>query len=318
MNDQPADNKDRRYGAVEAGGTKFVCAVGDREGRILDEVRIETRAPAETLNEVCRYFHAAAAKFGVLAGVGIGGFGPLDLKPQSPTFGFITSTPKPGWKNTDLAGALRRELRRPVWLDTDVNAAALGELQWGAGRNLESLAYVTVGTGIGVGVVHHGRPVHGLMHPELGHIFVRRHPADAAFAGTCPFHGDCLEGLACGVAIVSRTGRTLEEAAPTDGIWAIETDYLGQLCALLVLSHSPQRIVMGGGVMQERMYAGIQARMLHWLNGYIVADELRGADYVTAPGLGDSAGIKGALCLAIAASAQGAVPGARGQQDDAV
>ena len=309
----PAGTHERRYGAVEAGGTKFVCAVGDQDGRILDEIRIETRAPAATLAEVCRYFSAAAEKFGVLAGVGIGAFGPLDLKPRSATFGFITSTPKPGWKDTDLAGALCRELGRPVWLDTDVNAAALGELQWGAGSGLESLAYVTVGTGIGVGVVHHGRPVHGLMHPELGHIFVRRHPADTAFAGVCPFHGDCLEGLACGVAIVSRTGRTLEEAAATDAIWAIEADYLGQLCALLVLSHSPQRIVMGGGVMQSRLYAEIRARMLHWLNDYIVADELRGVDYVTAPGLGDSAGIKGALCLAIAASAaQGDVPGSRG------
>jgi fructokinase len=302
MSENPIKGDDRRYGAIEAGGTKFLCAVGDVDGLILDQARIETRDPATTVADVCRYFGGAAQKFGAMTGLGVGAFGPLDLKPESATFGFITNTPKPGWKNIDLAGALRRALGRPVSLDTDVNAAALGELQWGAGRHLESLAYVTVGTGIGVGVVHHGRPVHGLVHPELGHIFVKRHPADASFAGTCPFHGDCLEGLACGTAIVARTGRTLLEAPPGDSIWAIEADYLGQLCALLVLSHSPQRIVMGGGVMHERMHAGIQARMLHWLNDYIPASELKHRDYITAPGLGGSAGIKGALRLAIAAS----------------
>jgi fructokinase len=301
MNNRAADRAERRFGAVEAGGTKFVCAVGDPQGRLLDEIRIETRGPAATLAEVCEYFNASARKFGVLAGVGIGAFGPLDLKPGSATFGFITSTPKPGWKNTDLAGVLRRQLGLPVCLDTDVNVAALGESQWGAGRHLESLAYVTVGTGIGVGVVHHGRPVHGLMHPELGHIFVRRHPADTSFGGTCPFHADCLEGLACGVAIVARIGRTLEEAAPTDPIWAIQADYLGQLCALLVLSHSPERILIGGGVMKVHLYSAIQARMLHWLNDYIVAEELRGAHYITAPAFGESAGIKGALSLAVSA-----------------
>jgi fructokinase len=292
----------RLYGAVEAGGTKFICAIGDQDGQLLDETRIETRDPTTTLTDVCRYFGAAEHKYGVLTALGVGAFGPLDLKPTSPTFGFITSTPKPGWRNTDLAGALRHGVNRPVHLDTDVNGAALGELRWGAGQNLDSLAYVTVGTGIGVGVVHYGRPVHGLMHPELGHIFVRRHPADSSFDGICPFHGDCLEGLACGAAIVARTGRSLKDAPPADPIWAMEADYLGQLCALLVLSHSPQRILIGGGVMQPRMYAGVQERMLHWLHDYLGAEELHGSQYITAPGLGGSAGIKGALSLAIAAT----------------
>jgi len=166
MSENPIKGDDRRYGAIEAGGTKFLCAVGDVDGLILDQARIETRDPATTVADVCRYFGGAAQKFGAMTGLGVGAFGPLDLKPESATFGFITNTPKPGWKNIDLAGALRRALGRPVSLDTDVNAAALGELQWGAGRHLESLAYVTVGTGIGVGVVHHGRPVHGLVHPE--------------------------------------------------------------------------------------------------------------------------------------------------------
>jgi fructokinase len=289
------------YGAIEAGGTKFVCAIGDHDGRIIDETRIETRDPTNTLTDVCRYFHAAAHRFGDLTAIGVGSFGPLDLNPTSPTFGFITSTPKPGWRHTDLAGALKLGLDKPIYLDTDVNGAALGEQRWGAGQHLDSLAYVTVGTGIGVGVVHHGRPVHGLMHPELGHIYVRRHPADSSFAGMCPYHRDCLEGLACGAAIVARTGRALKEAPAADPIWAIEVDYLGQLCALLVLSHSPQRILIGGGVMQQQMYPGIQERMLHWLQDYIGAEELRHSQYITAPGLGSLSGVKGALSLAIAA-----------------
>jgi fructokinase len=281
--------------------TKFICAVGDHEGHLLDETRIETRDPEGTLGEVCRYFGAAARRFGELTALGVGAFGPLDLNSRSPTFGFITSTPKSGWKNTDLAGFLCEGTGKPVHLDTDVNGAALGELRWGAGRDLDSLAYVTVGTGIGAGVVHHGRPVHGLVHPELGHVFVRRHAADSEFAGICPFHGDCLEGLASGAAIVARTGRTLDDMPPTHPMWSIEADYLGQLCALLVLAHSPQRIVIGGGVMRQGMYAGIAERMLNWLNGYVVAPELRDPLYITAPGLGGYAGIRGALSLAIAA-----------------
>jgi fructokinase len=185
-----------------------------------------------------------------------------------------------------------------------VNAAALGELRWGAGQGLDALAYVTVGTGIGVGVVHHGRPVHGLMHPEIGHVSVRRHPADTAFAGSCPFHGDCLEGLASGFAIKARTGRPLDETPPGDTLWDVEADYLGQLCALLVLTHSPQRIVVGGGVMQSILHADIQDRMLHWLHDYVRAEELRGVHYVSPPGLGALSGIKGALSLAIAAGAE--------------
>ncbi|GAC1305351.1 MAG: ROK family protein [Steroidobacteraceae bacterium] len=289
----------RLFGAMEAGGTKFICAIGDRGGRILDESRIETRDPPTTLMEACRYFRTAADRWGALTALGVGAFGPLDLRPRSATFGYITSTPKPGWKNVDLVGALKRAIDRPVYLDTDVNGAALGELRWGAGQGLESLAYVTVGTGIGVGIVHHGRAVHGLMHPELGHIFVRRHPADSGFAGICPFHGDCLEGLACGAAIVARTGRALKDAPPADPIWTIEADYLGQLCAVLVLSHSPQRILIGGGVMQTRLFAEVHERMLHWLHDYIGNEELRRSHYITAPGLGGSAGIKGALSLAI-------------------
>ena len=288
------------YGAIEAGGTKFICAIGDETGQILDEARIDTGEPATTLARVILYFIAAKPGFGTLRAVGVGSFGPLDLRPVSPTFGYITTTPKPGWAQTDLLGTLRRGLGRPVYLDTDVNAAALAERRWGAGRQLESLAYVTVGTGIGGGILHRGRPIHGLMHPEIGHIFVRRHPADSDFAGICPFHGDCLEGLASGPAIVARLGHSLNEARPDDLMWDIEADYLGQLCAQLVLMHSPQRILMGGGVMQqERLLVGIRERMRHWLGGCVALAELADPYYLCAPGLGISAGIKGALAVAL-------------------
>jgi fructokinase len=289
----------RLFGGIEAGGTKFICAIGDADGHILEQTRIDTRDPVSTLAEVHRYFEAAQARCGKVSALGVGAFGPLDLRPASPTYGFITSTPKPGWANANLVGTLAQGLKVPVRLDTDVNAAAFGELRWGAGRNLNSLVYVTVGTGIGVGAVHHGRAVHGLMHMEMGHVVVRRHASDASFAGTCPFHGDCLEGLAAGPAILSRTGSVFSAASPADPIWAIEADYLGQLCALLVLSHCPERILMGGGVMQAALYPRVQERMIHWINGYVTVKEIQETGYVTAPGLAGLAGIKGALSLAM-------------------
>jgi fructokinase len=293
------NTQEELYGAVEAGGTKFMCALGRASGDILEEVRIETRDPASTLSQVIQFFLTAEARRGKIRAFGVGAFGPLELRRDSPQFGFITTTPKAGWANTDLLGTLQRAFARPFGFDTDVNGAALAEWRWGAGRRLDSLVYVTVGTGIGAGVIHHGRPVHGLMHPEIGHVRVQRHPADTAFAGICPFHGDCLEGLACGPALVARTGHSLSEAGSEDPVWDIEADYLGQLCAQLVLMHSPQRILLGGGVMhQERLFAGIRARMLHWLQGYVPHPELQESSFIAAPGLGAAAGIKGALALA--------------------
>jgi fructokinase len=292
--------QDELYGAIEAGGTKFICALGLASGDILDEVRMETREPQTTLARVIQYFRDAEARRGRVRAFGVGAFGPLELRRNSPNFGFITTTPKPGWTNTDLLGPLERAFVRPLSFDTDVNGAALAEWRWGGGQRLDSLVYVTVGTGIGAGVMHHGRPVHGLMHPEIGHVRVMRHPADTEFAGICPFHGDCLEGLACGPAIMARTGRPLSEAAGEDLIWDIEADYLGQLCAQLVLMHSPQRIFLGGGVMhQKRLFAGIHARMLHWLRGYVPHPELQATGFIAPPGLGNAAGIKGALALAV-------------------
>lgn len=294
---------ERLYGGVEAGGTKFVCAVGSASGDVIDETRIATQDPESTLAGVIRFFRLAEERFGALTGFGVAAFGPLELRPDSANHGFITNTPKPGWANTDLLGSLQRAFERPVGFDTDVNGAALAEWRWGAGHGLDSLAYVTVGTGIGAGIIHHGRPVHGLMHPEVGHVRVHRPTEDADFAGVCPFHGDCLEGLASGPAIVARTGRLLIDAEPGDAIWTVEADYLGQLCAQLVLMHSPERIILGGGVMHhDALYGRIRDRMLHWLRGYLPHPELRAEEYVSPPGLGGAAGIKGALALAVAAT----------------
>jgi fructokinase len=288
------------YGAIEAGGTKFICAVGTGEGALLEQVRIDTRDPGSTLAAVFQYFRAAEARVGAVTAFGVGAFGPVELRRNSPRYGHITTTPKPGWQDTDLLGILARTLERPVGFDTDVNAAALGELRWGACRGLSSLVYVTVGTGIGGGVVQGGAPVHGLMHPEVGHIRVQRHPADRDFAGVCPYHGDCLEGLASGPAIRARSGASLEALDEGDAAWELESDYLGQLAAALALMHSPQRIVLGGGVMlQERLFPRIRARMLAWLNGYLPSPELSASDYLVPPGLGESAGIRGALALAL-------------------
>jgi fructokinase len=291
---------DTLFGAIEAGGTKFICAIGTARGEILKDTRIETGDPAGTLSEVLRFFEAAESPSPALAAFGVAAFGPLELRRDSPRYGFITNTPKPGWRDTDLLGLIGRAFARPIGFDTDVNAAALAELRWGVGKGLDSLVYVTVGTGIGGGVIHHGLPVHGLMHPEVGHITVRRHPADTGFSGICPFHRDCLEGMASGPAIVARTGRRLDQSGDLDAIWDIEADYLGQLAAQLVLMHSPERIVFGGGVMQQRrLLASVQARMLHWLRDYLPQPELRAGGFVSAPGLAGAAGIKGALALAI-------------------
>lgn len=294
-----ASPSDVCFGAIEAGGSKFVCAIGTPEGALLVERRIETRDPQSTLNEVCQFFAEAASGHGRLAALGVGAFGPLELRVDSPTFGYITTTPKPLWSGTDLVGTLRRGVGCPVFLDTDVNAAALGEARWGAAQGLSCLAYMTVGTGVGVGVLTQGRPVHGLTHLEIGHTFVRRHPNDSAFAGACPYHADCLEGLASGTAIQARTGHSLATLPATDPMWEIEADYLGQLCALLVLCHSPYRIVIGGGVLHPRLYPRIQERMAHWLGGYIALKELAEERYIVAPGLGNASGVKGALVLAL-------------------
>jgi fructokinase len=298
----------RFFGAVEAGGTKFVCAIADEHGVLHAEARFPTADPASTLAAVAGFLVERSRAIGRLSGIGVGCFGPINLDRRAAKYGFIGNTPKSGWKNIDIVGVLRRQFPCPVGFDTDVNAAALGEHRWGAGKDASSLLYLTIGTGIGGGVLVDGLPLHGLMHPELGHIYPRRHPADTHFAGVCPFHGDCLEGLASGPAIVARCGdelRTLEAAHPQ---WDLEADYLGQLCAQSVLVLSPQRIVMGGGVMTEtRLFPAIRQRLLHWLGGYIDRSEIleAGAHYIVPAALGERAGVLG--CIALAVDAAGGV-----------
>lgn len=294
------------YAAVEAGGTKFVCAVF-AAGRCLDGARVATRDPGATLAEVFGFFDRVQARHGALASLGIASFGPLRLDPSASDHGRLLTTPKPGWAGFDLLGAFRCRYRLPTALDTDVNAAALAERQWGAGRGLDDLAYVTVGTGIGGGLVMASRPVHGLLHAELGHLRPRRHPGDAGFAGLCPFHGDCFEGLASGPAIAARSGAPAVELPAEHPVWEIEADYLGQLCAQIALTASPRRIVLGGGVMQRRaLFPLIRERMRHWLGGYL--PDLSGseatADYVVPPALGAHSGLFGALLLALQAAGE--------------
>jgi fructokinase len=297
------------FGAVEAGGTKFVVAVGDARGDILAQERFATGDPPSTLANMHASLRRQSRPFGTLAAIGLASFGPVELDETSARFGFIGRTPKAGWSGTDMAGSLAREFRCPIGFDTDVNAAAMAEHRWGAARDVDNLVYLTIGTGIGGGVIVDGVPIHGLVHPEIGHIRPRRHALDGGFAGVCPFHGDCLEGLASGPAILARSGASLQQLDAAHPQWQLQADYLGQLCAQLVLTVSPRRIVMGGGVMsQARLLPLIRPRLLHWLGGYVDRGEiLTDCDrYVVAPELGGNAGVRGALVLAMHAAGRAA------------
>lgn len=295
------------YGAIEAGGTKFVCAVAGESGAILAERRLPTLNPEATLQSVCEFFQEQFARLGPPRAMGVGSFGPVHLDESSAQYGRIGKTPKAGWSGVDMVARLKSEFACPIGFDTDVNAAALAEHRWGAARDVENLVYVTVGTGIGGGIIVAGAPLHGMMHPEIGHIFPRRHALDIKFPGICPFHGDCLEGLASGPAIVARSGAELRDLPADNAQWQIEADYLAQLCAQLIVTVSPQRIVLGGGVLSEsRLLPALRARLVHWLGGYIErAEILTGLErYVVPPALGGRAGVLGALVLAQQAAAQ--------------
>lgn len=283
-------------GAIEAGGTKFVCAVGSAARGPVEMATIPTRSPDETFADVAAFFRSVA-HHGRPGAIGVGSFGPLELDPASSDYGRILRTPKPGWEGVDLIGRTRAIAGVAVALDTDVNAAALAEAA-AAGDAISSLAYVTVGTGIGVGLVVDGRPVHGLGHPEAGHMLPRRHPSHDGFAGTCPFHGDCLEGLASGTAIRAAWGPASSFPAEHP-FWEAEAWYLAQLCASLFLTASPARIVLGGGVMnQQRLFAPVRRRTVDILGGYLqrISGETIDA-LIVPPGCAVPSGLMGALLL---------------------
>lgn len=286
-------------GAIEAGGTKFLCAIADRDGTVLAETRIATTTPVETLGAASAFFRDTQRVHGDLSALSVGSFGPLSLNPLAGDYGHITSTPKPGWENIDLLGHLRQTVDAPVTLDTDVNCAAVGERLFGSGQGLDSFCYVTIGTGIGVGLLIGGVPHGGANHPEAGHIAVPRAPGDDGFAGICPFHGDCLEGLACGPAMAARWGVPAERLPADHPAWPIEADYIAALCATLTYVVRPDRIIVGGGVMQPPMYARVRAALVARLAGYDASMRtIDMDDYIAAPTAGASAGLTGALALA--------------------
>jgi fructokinase len=289
------------YGGIEGGGTKFVCAIGSGPDTVQDEVRFPTTTPDETIGQAIEFFRARDAD---LVAIGIASFGPVDLDPTSPTYGFITSTPKPGWASTDLAGTIQRALDLPVAFDTDVNGAALGEHRWGAAQALDTFLYLTIGTGIGGGGMVSGRRMHGLVHPEMGHILLPHdHKADP-FAGICPFHGDCLEGMASGPALQARWGQPAETLPSDHPAWPIQAHYLALALMNLICTLSPQRIILGGGVMKApNLFPLIRAGVQELLNGYVQAPQIldRIEDYIVPPALGGRAGVLGAIALAASA-----------------
>ena len=278
-------------GAIEAGGTKFVCAVGDERGNIIDRLQIPTTVPEETMTEVIGFFKKHS-----LNAIGAGSFGPIDVNSESPNYGMITTTPKLPWRNYPIVQALKDAFSLPVGFNTDVNAAALGEATLGAAKGLDSCIYITVGTGIGAGAVVQGKLLQGLSHPEMGHILVRRHHNDK-YHGKCPYHKDCLEGLAAGPAIEERWGKKGIDLVDQKEVWDLEGYYIAQALMQYILILSPKRIILGGGVMkQKQVFASIYKYLQELLNDYVTLPELK--TYIVSPGLGDHAGITGALLLA--------------------
>jgi fructokinase len=296
---------------VELGGTKCVCILGTGPDDVRAVERLPTGEPEETLRRVEAVLERWSAQEGEPRALGIASFGPVDLRADSPKYGFITSTPKHGWRNTDVARRLARRLGVPVGFDTDVNGAALAEGRWGAGAGLDDFAYVTVGTGIGVGSIVRGRSIFGMNHTELGHLRVVRMPGDT-FGGVCPFHGDCVEGLASGPAIEARAGMPASQLPADHPAWEFVVHTLAQLLQAMVLSTAPRRILLGGGVMsaQAPLFERIRLELRRSLNRYVESTDLEQgiSHYIVPPGLGPMAGPLGALALAAAADAKAATP----------
>lgn len=284
-----------RLGALEAGGTKMVCAIGNENGEIFERVSIPTESPDVTMPKLIAYFADKE-----IEALGIGCFGPIDLNRNSETYGCITTTPKLAWKNYNIVKAFQDALSVPVGFDTDVNGSALGEATWGITKGLQNSMYITIGTGVGTGIITNGGLLHGMLHPEGGHLLLSRHPKDS-FEGTCPYHKNCLEGLAAGPAIEARWGEKGTQLADRKEVWELEAYYIAQALVDYIMVISPQRIVIGGGVMhQEHLMPLIREEVKRQLAGYIDTKELSDIDqYIVLPSLNDNQGIMGALKLGL-------------------
>ena len=287
------------FAGIEAGGTKFVCAVGDGEGKILHRVTIPTTTPDETLPKIIEFFKGIE---GHIAAFGIGSFGPIDAHVGSPTYGYITSTPKIAWVNYNLLGAIQNAFNVPTGFTTDVTTAALGEYEWGAAQKLTNFVYMTVGTGIGAASIINGKSIPGMGHQEMGHMLIPHDQERDPFPGICPYHHDCLEGLACGGAIKQRWEVPSALDLPADHpAWNLQADYLAAALMNCILTLAPERIIMGGGVMRQmHLFPKIRDRVLQKLNDYVTASILVDHidEYIVPPGLADRAGVAGAIALA--------------------
>lgn len=280
------------YGSIEAGGTKFVVAIGDEDLNIMKRLSIPTLEPAETIPAVIDFFRQNPVQ-----SIGLGSFGPVDLKQGSSTYGYITNTPKLAWQMYDIVGALEEALAVPVAFTTDVNAACYGEYIAGSGKALESIVYYTIGTGIGGGAINKGEFIEGFSHPEMGHMLVQRAEEDA-FEGVCPFHGSCLEGMASGPAIEKRSGKKGEAIEPDDAVWGMVASYIAQAAYNTTLLLSPEKIILGGGVMkQPQILPKVREQFGKLLNGYVKHPPLN--EYLVLPALGDNSGTIGCLALAV-------------------
>ncbi len=281
-------------GALEAGGTKMVMAIGNESGEILEQCSIPTQTPDITVPKMIEYYNSKG-----IEALGIGSFGPIDPDKSSKTYGYITSTPKLAWANYNIVGTMKNALKVPVGFDTDVNASALGEATWGSLRGLSSGIYITIGTGVGVGVYVNGSLLHGMLHPEAGHILLSKHPEDT-YEGICPYHNNCLEGFAAGPAIEQRWQKKAYDLKDCPEVWELEAYYIAQGLVNFILTLSPHRIVLGGGVMhQEQLFPLIRQKVDELLNGYIKTPQLEDLEhYIVPASLKDNQGILGCIRLA--------------------
>lgn len=282
------------YGALEAGGTKMVVAVGDENGKILEQKTIPTTTPEETMPQIIAYF-----KDKEIAALGVGAFGPVDVVKGSPTYGHILNTPKTAWRNFDLVGALEEGLHLPIGIDTDVNGSCLGEMTYGCAKGLDTVVYLTIGTGIGAGIAVGGKLLHGMLHPEGGHILISKNPHDMG-KSVCPFHDSCMEGLASGPSIQARWGKQAAELVDNRVVWELESEYIAKGLVNMILILSPQKIILGGGVMhQEQLFPMIRRKVVEYINSYYETKELSDMEnYIVPASLCDDQGIMGAIRLA--------------------